>query len=227
MSIFTSNTPPLSQGNCSSNCCSCNNSTPSDELFNNQTLFALAKTDRLSTAYEKINANFKMLSDGYLILAHAIRQREEVTFGSNLPSSRQGNFFYYLGHQKLYIWNETQSCYIPAYGKNSTDDSSEKLGVDHTPDNSIASLEQLRNIFDGIDVSHFPNKSGVMKITFVNDAPMCDVGVFIYDKSDGNLKVWSPADNVYIPAFGCFSVTDKFLPMATTAGDVVEVVQLD
>lgn len=192
---------------CNGNCSCSSSDLDFGDIFSDRALYKINKNDSLCDSYDKINANFKMLSDGFLLLAKALTSKDLVRFGANLPISCQGPFFYSTTNQKLYVWNETLSKYIAAYGTNSVNDDPETLGEDYVPNNQIPTLANLRNIADGVETNHFTNTFGEMVVTFVETTPSCSVGLFIFDKSDHLLKVWSPGDEEYIPAYSCLSVT--------------------
>ena len=227
MSRLTPNYPPLVGNNCN-----CNNSSDCVEIvelgniFSDDALYKLEKSDDICDAYDKINRNMKMLADGFLLLAQALQTKDEVYFGSPIPISFQGTFFFDTVNQKMYVWNVGKDCYVPVYGENSTNPTGETVGEPHVPNNEIPTLQNLRNISDGVDVNHFKNCYVAQQVTFVNTTPTCSVSLFIYDKSDGNLKIWSPENKMYIPAFGCNSQMSPHTPLVTSNGAVTEKIEL-
>lgn len=230
MSSLISNVPLPAQKNCGgcSGNCDCSKHDPENfgDVFKENALFMISKTDNICEMAEKINANFKMLTDGYLLLARAF-QLQKIRFGPLSPTGFIGNFFYNTTSHKLFIWNESTTKYISVYGDNSIDEVGETLAEDYTPENIIPTLAELRNIYEGVALNNFQNTFGEMVITFVNTTPNCSVGLFIYDKSKCVLKVWSPEDNEYKPAFSQLTVENPFETKPTTTGEVYQTVISD
>jgi hypothetical protein len=179
--------------------CGCASGTPIDfgDIFSEDALYKLDKTDSLCDAYTKINANFKMLSDGFLALAQAINHQQDVPFLATTPTSYQGSFSYNTSDQRLYVWNGSTACYVPSYGCNSVTNGMDKLADPFMPASDIPAFSDLRNLCDSGTAS-FSNDRGLMKITFTSSDPACAVSLFIWNKAKKKFGVWSPLDGKYV-----------------------------
>lgn len=207
--------------------CSCSDKDIFDRsIFSDDALFKLNKDDDLCDAYDKINKNFQMLAMAYIALARAI-QTEKVRFGSYLPTAYIGALFFNTTDQRLYVWDDSITCYVPSYGTNSVlpvPPETDKMAEDYIPKNGIPEIEHLRNIIEGRNINEFNNFFGLMEVNFVREAPTCSVGLFIFDKKDQTMKIWSDEDNRYIPAYGCkSSSSDKNEPYPKQEGPVYQV----
>lgn len=227
MSSLSPNYPKPVHANCGckSNCgCGEPQKNPYGNIFSDRALYVLNKNDPLCDTYDKINANMEMLANGYLLLAEALTQKTLVQFGPATPIGCQGALFFNTTTQKLLVWNEGMQKYVDSYGCNS-------LVVDNVPgepycpDNKIPTLQNLRNIGDGVDTNHFTNTFGEMALTFVNSTPTCSVGLFIFDKSDQVLKVWAEDDMKYVPAYSCLSVMKTNVTAPSHTGTVYETIK--
>lgn len=212
-SILVPNFPRVAKKNCS---CDCDTDSVLEfgNIFSDRALYKLTKEDSLCGAYDKINANFKMLADGYLALAQAIVHRADVPFGAITPVSYQGSFWFNTTEQRLYVWDGAGTgCYVPAHGCNTTISVIDKVAEPFTPNNNIPSLANLRDLCE-TGLPSLDNEFGLMKVTFVNSMPSCPVGLIIFNKATKELMVWSPQDGIYV------ATGDN----ATTSGDVFDVV---
>lgn len=224
MSGFTVSYPNLKKDGCCSSDCQCDKD-PIDfgNIFSENALFMITKNDDLCEAYDKINANFKMLADGFLLLAEALQKQNQVDFVQGIPAAYDGTFVFNVDDQRLYVWNTKQEKYVPAYGHNSTNSEDDVVGEAVDNPNRIPNLQTLRNIFEGRSVNEFRNVYGSTRISFVDKTPSgCSAGLLVFDKKDMVLKVWSPKDNAYFPVYGGNSVVKDCSNPPKTTGCVSE-----